>query len=125
MHSLGFDLPLAKALRLTLHYSNKKILHFDHVNPEYPVYDTIHDGAYHPLRGGFSMVDVSTVVAIVSVPKEDGVRNMSSRAFPGRAVRCWHALGCRAIDLRKTALKKGGVIYTVLYGTPKSTLLTV
>ena len=75
---------------------------------------SVYDGVYYIPLGRFSMVDVSTVVGIVSEPKMVGVRNISSRAFRRHIVRYWHPLGCRAIGLAKPP--QGGVMYTVVYG---------
>ena len=48
--------------------------------------------------------------------KRVGVGNVSPRAFRRRFVRCWHPLGCRAIELGKP--RKGGVVYTEFFGRP-------
>ena len=61
-----------------------------------------YDGVYHTHLGEISLIDISTVES-VPVPKMVGVRNISPRAFPRRIVRCWHPLGCRAIELGNNA----------------------
>ena len=69
---------------------------------------------YHTPLGRFSMLDISTAVGIVSVPKEIGVGNISPRAFRRRIVRYWHPLGCRAIELGKPP--QGVCDVTAAYG---------
>ena len=57
------------------------------------------------------MVDISTV-GMLSVPKKKvGDGNTLPRAFRRRIVRCWHPLGCRALEIGKTAREWCGLFW--------------
>ena len=51
----------------------------------------------------------------MSVPKRSALETSRWKLSERRTVRCWHPLGCRAIELGKPP--HGGVIYTVVDGT--------
>ena len=70
------------------------------------------------------MVDISTV-GIVPVPKKVYVGTISPRAFRRRIVRYWHwhPLGCRAIELSKTAQGVCDVHLVIRYRTTVLLLL--